>query len=227
MGADIFPLWVHGIPSSYSNPPRDAAWRAALAMTLPFAPAIMGSQGIKADFVLLPADWSRKGNDLDNLCELLFSVLINARRWIGGRRPNLRWYRVSKKPGEPSGCLVDVVESMAPTFEPIGSLRILDDVYTGELPRNVRDPMLARWVESRSGLAAPRHAYSVLLQFESNTLNIGDIATGYVKAVVDSLYPVLCGNPKEPRDWQITILQVERGISSLPSNGLRTCLWAS
>lgn len=224
-GADIFPLWIHGVPSSYSNPPRDATWKAALAKALPLAPGMIDCQGIKVDFVLLPADWSRDGNDLDNLCDLPFSVLINAKGWVGGRRPNLRWYRVSKQPGERPGCLVDLPKGTAPPFGPTWPRRILDDVYTGELPKNARDPVLARWVEPHRLSAGTGHDFSVLLQFGGGTFNIGDIATGPVKGVLDSLYPILGGSPGKPEDWRITLLQVEKSIPSVPDEGLRICVW--
>ena len=207
-----FPVWVPGVPSPYANPPREGAWRRALAEHLPSPPPSTTGSGVVAEFVLSPSDRRGEGNDLDNLCEPLLSVLINAKGWVGGHRRGLNWYRVSKTQGSQSGCRVTVTEGPAPLFAPPAGGRVLDGIYPGELPRNAQDPVLSSWVESTRLLHRTFDRYEVFLQFESAILNIGNIATGRVKAMIDSLHPVLGGDSVKPQDWRITRLQVERGV---------------
>lgn len=220
-----FPVWVPGVPSTYSNGEPEAIWKAILSQTLPAAPLTAAAHGMTADFLVPLSVWGREGNDLDNLCDPLCSILINQKGWLGGRRPNLMWYCVSKNPGAPSGARVAVHNDSPPSFKPEADAEIIHDVYSGPLPKNVQDPLLARWVESHRRCDGLWKRYHVLLQIEGKTLNIGDVAKDYgVKGIVDSLYPLLGGDAENPGDDRITMLQVEKGVM-LPSGALRLVVW--
>ncbi len=55
-------------------------------------------------------------------------------------------------------------------------------------------------------------------------MNLGDIATGKVKSIIDCLYPVIGGNMGSPEDWRIDILEVTKGIKILPENAIRVSI---
>ena len=45
--------------------------------------------------------------------------------------------------------------------------------------------------------------YAVTLEFGTSAINLGDIATGPVKSVIDNLYPIVGGTRGAPDDWRI------------------------
>ncbi|MBZ0268569.1 hypothetical protein K8I85_10475, partial [bacterium] len=57
-------------------------------------------------------------------------------------------------------------------------------------------------------------------------INIGDIATGRVKAVIDCLYPWLGGNCGAPEDHRISALHVEQEAAGVPAGSVAISLWA-
>ncbi len=62
--------------------------------------------------------------------------------------------------------------------------------------------------------------YAVGLRFGGSAVNIGDIATGRVKSVIDCLYPILGGVVGAPEDWRITSLYVEKKSANVPDGAV-------
>ena len=61
----------------------------------------------------------------------------------------------------------------------------------------------------------------VQIQFGSAAVNLGDIATGKTKPIIDCLFPVLGGTSGDPDDDRISTLQVEKGVKEVPLDGVR------
>jgi hypothetical protein len=66
---------------------------------------------------------------------------------------------------------------------------------------------------------------SCLLRFGAQAINIGDIATGVVKSLIDCLYPVLGGSAGDPADDRIDVLTVVKGAEGIPPGSVEVCLW--
>jgi hypothetical protein len=59
--------------------------------------------------------------------------------------------------------------------------------------------------------ARPSGAIAVDLEF-AGPVNLGDIATGRLKNVIDCLYPVIGGRPGAPNDARITLIEATRRV---------------
>lgn len=66
---------------------------------------------------------------------------------------------------------------------------------------------------------------AIRFQFSSEKVNIGNIASGSVKSLIDCLYPILGGRLGAPDDWRVDILQVEKGVQGLLSDSVRISIW--
>ena len=110
-----------------------------------------------------------------------------------------------------------LTESEAPAFRIDPSFVVFDHQYSGTLPMSGKDPFFMSWVNREKDAHPAKYdgGYSVLLQFSSESINIGDISTGRVKNIIDCLYPVT-GD-----DRRIEFLQVEKGLSSIEIGGIR------
>lgn len=150
------------------------------------------------------------GQDLDDLCEPVLSVLVNKAGWFRGRRSNIRWFEASKSVDTFTGCHLAVSRDPTPVWRTPDGQPLLDALYPGPLPRSARDPAMAAWALANRQQVATGPCL-VRLSFASPRVNLGDVATGPVKSAIDCLYPVLGGQPGRPVDDLVTILQVEKG----------------
>jgi len=150
-----------------------------------------------------------EGADLDNLCEPVFAVLANRLGWFGGRRPNVRAFWARKALAEPTGCRIRITDSRWAETSPNGDV-LLDGTYMDELPRSARDENFAAWVSrTMSRPARSLGELTVELGF-AGPVNLGDIATGRLKNVIDCLYPLIGGRPGAPNDSRITVIEATR-----------------
>ena len=159
--------------------------------------------------------------DVDNICDPVFSILINNKGWFGGQRPNMQWYRATKKQGSKSGCTVEMVERNP--IEIISEKGILfDKTFIGTFPNSATDQFFSSWVEKGlDGRLENNDHCMVQIQFGSAAVNLGDIATGKTKPIIDCLFPVLGGTSGDPDDDRISTLQVEKGVKEVPLDGVR------
>lgn len=67
--------------------------------------------------------------------------------------------------------------------------------------------------------------FAVLLRFGDPQINLGDIATGRVKALIDGMFPLLGGEIGKPEDWRIKSLAVEKGTLDLTPNSVSITIW--
>ena len=199
------PFWVSGIPATFATR-RERPWKQALERSV-LRPAGQVVDGLVLRFSLPTLAPHGQPLDIDNLCEPVFSVVINKLGWFGGKRPNLRWWHATKTCGQPSGLRLSV-HSVSPRVISDGAHdECLDTTYTGTLPRKATDDGIPSWLNSLGGFKPPaKHdRFAVQLQFGGSMVNIGDIATGNVKAVLDCLYPVIGGVKGKPEDWRVDV----------------------
>lgn len=213
-------FFVEGSPATFATR-REAAWRQRL-LTAPPQCLAGREQGLWLDFA--PGSDAVNGQpfDLDNLCEVAFSVLVGGLGWFGGRRPGVRWWSATRRVARPTGCAVTIHEERAdrrPRFAPIAS-----GIYPGPLPSSARDPDLAVWAASIPVCRGGGGPFSLGIAF-GGAVNIGDIATGRVKAVIDCLYPWLGGNCGAPEDHRISALHVEQEAAGVPVGSVAISLW--
>lgn len=207
--AGMLDVFVPGVPAPFATA-GERSWRDAIASQLVGTAPSLRATEIALDFTIRGSAGYPDGPDLDNLCEPIFSVVVNRLGWFGGRRSAIQAFRATKRVGEPTGCRIRVIERRddIPT---VGRRVLLSRTWPGALPRNARDPAVATWVRaSMLGAAGPGTRLGVRLSFEAPT-NLGDIATGRVKNVIDCLYPILGGSSGAPQDSRIVSIEARNG----------------
>lgn len=203
---------VTGPPATFATR-GEAEWKQVIAKRLP--DGISGC-GLTLKFVLPVADeWKLKA-DIDNFCEPVFSALINKKGWLGGRRGNLLFWTAEKSIGPEPGLEVTACTEAPNTLGTRGQ-SIIEGTFPGVLPRRAMDTATAEWATSLIGSYTPSGAdrFDVTLEFADGATNIGDIATGKVKSLIDCLHPVIGGTARAPEDWRIDRLSVSKGVAGL------------
>jgi len=218
-------FWIDGTPATFATA-KEFAWKRALARQIP-SPTLQGQEtGLLLRFVLPSlAPWGHP-LDVDNLCEPLFSVLVNRLGWFNGRRPNIRWWRATKEGGEALGCAITV--STEPVPPALASSPEWEELYTGPLPSSARSPEVAEWAHRVRHEHAPDwipRSCALSLGFSRAAINLGDIATGPVKSFIDCLYPLLGGHAGAPQDHRIDSLTVTKDLAHLPEDTVFVRLW--
>jgi hypothetical protein len=172
-------------------------------------PEMSEREAITVEFSLSGAQEGGRASDLDNLLDPVFSVVINRLGWCGGRRPNLRWIAAEKTYRSPTGARI-TLESGSPSWPrtEAGDV-LLHDLYEGSLPRAATDTDFANWVRAAQ-IRRVEGKVAVRLSFAILKVNLGEIATGPVKPLLDGLWPVLGGNPAAPHDWRVGALLLEK-----------------
>ncbi len=202
-------IWIPGTPAPFATR-GEKPWKDQLAQAVPDHPNT--GVGLKLSFVLSDeGTWARK-TDIDNLCEPVFSVVVNKLGWFGGRRPNLECFWAEKRYGEPVGLELSVLAKRPAHDDLRLNDVVFEGIYDGPLPSRATDTEIPDWLRSL-GCAEPTNgavALGVHLRFSSR-INIGDVATGHVKSVIDCLYPILGGTAGAPEDWRVHVLVVEKG----------------
>jgi hypothetical protein len=182
--------------------------------------------GVEMQFFLKDmAPWGHH-LDVDNLCEPVFSVLVNRLQWFEGRRRNIRWWYASKKLSSESGLKLTL--SAEPVWEQnLGLTPFFDHLYTGPLPMSGTDPELARWAASlyNDKPVLRCRNLAVFLRFADEKINLGNIAAGSVKFLIDCLYPILGGAPGRPEDWRNRTMAVEKCSKGLSTGCVRVTIW--
>lgn len=200
--------FIAGRPSSFATA-AERPWKEAIAAGLPEVQTSTRATFLELAFAVAPAVGYAEGADLDNLCEPVFSVLANRLGWFGGSRPNVRAFRARKTLAEPTGCRIRITEARWADAWLAGHF-LLDGTYADQLPRSARDASFAAWVaRTMSRPARPSGGIAVELGF-AGAVNLGDIATGRLKNVIDCLYPVIGGRPGAPNNARITAIEATR-----------------
>jgi hypothetical protein len=149
--------------------------------------------------------------------------IVRCGRWRNGL--TVRFYVETLTPHHQPidvGCEIETFASPPPELFASASDYLIDSTYQGQLPYDGRDHNFATWADERgSKLRRARGEYIAMLRFGSGDINIGEIATGRVKNVVDCLWPLIGGQPGAPQDWRIRTLQVEKAFPGLGVDEIR------
>lgn len=216
---DMTEFWAPGIPATFATA-GERPWRECLEQAIAEAAGRDEHSGVSLSFSV---ESLRRGGhpfDLDNLCEPVISVLVNGKGWFRGRRPNIRWWSAERHVASTTGCRIHLADDVPDDH--LSGQTIFEGVYAGEFPSRATDTRIADWLTNSvlDQRARDRH-FGVGLCFGTDAINLGDIATGPVKSIIDNLYPLLGGAVGVPEDWRIERLLLCKGHSDLASNELR------
>lgn len=216
--------WVPGEPATYQTK-KEEKWKIALQHEL-IGIVPRECKGVSMDFILSTLAPNGHPLDVDNLCQPVFSVLCGKLGWFGGRRPNIKYWSACKSVGEKTGVYIKVsdlklnIDNCLPV--------IFDSVYSGALPKNATDVNFIEWVEQRVATGIQRRErYSMKIEFGGLAVNIGEIATGKVKSIIDCMVPVIGGKYGVPEDWRINRLLVSKGAKDLNTGQVRIRIWGN
>jgi hypothetical protein len=196
----IFNVSVKGIPAPWANS-GETKWKEAMRHQVPAAGDTSGLKGLVMEFGY------RGRGDLDNLCEPVFSVVVNEKKWFGGRRSNIEWWLASKD-SKRTGCKIVASSDDSPPVE-FGKL-MFEGKYKGTLPRRAKNEPMLDWMKKNYVERPIEKMVGVELGFEGYGVNLGDISTGPVKSCIDCLQPILGGPEGNPDDGRISDLLVKR-----------------
>jgi len=219
-------FWISGVSAPYSTQ-KERPWKEAVEREIPRRRDSMVETGVDFEFHLTGADTDPWVPDLDNLCEPMFSVLVNRLGWFGGKRANIRWWRASKRHEGKTGCRVRLWSGAVPKLGWGPNRLVVNAVFKGPLPLNAQNERMLSWSRSLQPNQRPFASwrYCLLLWFGDPSLNLGEIATGSVKSTIDCLVPLLRGEFGVPDDRWVTALQVEKGVAGVPKTGVEVLLW--
>ena len=204
--------WISGRPAPFATT-GEGPWKQAIAAQMP-RPSGEHAAGMVLEFTLPDRPVWPAQPDLDNLCEPVFSTVINRLGWFGGSRPNLNWYLATKRPGSELGAQIVVQATAAPDIPAVLRGPVFAAIWPGPLPLSAREVGFADWVR-RQETPLPPGPLAVALEFGGSQLNIGEVATGRIKNVIDCLQPILGGPFGNPDDHRIVLLLVVKGTSGL------------
>lgn len=208
---------VDGVPATFATK-GEKPWRAVVAASVPRQPADGRTYRVlSASFVTPTEATGRHAQDVDNLMEPVLWALVGRLGWFGGKRSNLdEWFATIQHGAKPGAEFAMADELLASRVSTVTETLAIG-TYSGPLPNCATHPEACAWSEAlaRSLAWRPREACGLELAFASPTVNIGEIATGPVKATIDCLYPFLGGTRGHPEDQRIRTLVVRRGVADV------------
>lgn len=214
--------WVPGTPATFATW-GEKPWRLELERHLAGVQVPGGETGLVFEFDVATMTPGGIPRDLDNLCEPVFSVVVNRLAWLGGSRTRIEWWSASVRIGVPTGLRLQLGSERlirTPKTPPL-----FEFAFEGPLPISGTDPAIPNALRSLINSPLPAGDLEVRLSFGSSALNIGDIATGRVKNVIDCLFPVWGGVAGKPADHRIKRLHVAKGNREAPGKGFTLAVW--
>jgi hypothetical protein len=223
-------IWVAGRPATFATK-GEKPWKEVLAAVVPPPGTSDTARGVRLEFVLPTLTPSGMPLDVDNLCEPVFSAVVNGLGWFGGQRNRIEWWEASKREarrGEEAGCWIRF-DNAAEPGDP-ESAGLIDAGYCGPLPRSAKDEAVHGWAwDQRKAVhpgTVPKRA-ALWLDFGDGTVNLGDIATGRVKNFIDCLYPIIGGAAGSPDDHRFERIVVTRSADRAVSADVRVRIEAT
>ena len=218
-------FFIPGVPATFATK-GEIPWRQTLARSIE-DPDDQAFLGVRLSFILPTLEPRGHPLDIDNLCEPVFSILINASGFFKGRRPNLLWWEATKVQGTKCGVRVILEQSQPRGLTSELGEPSFNQLYSGTLPSSATDPDIPNWLSSLGVCKAVEGSgrFALQLDFLNPRVNVGNIATGKVKTIIDCLYPLLGGSKGKPEDWRIDRLLVTKGFSSDLASAVQITLW--
>jgi hypothetical protein len=185
-----------------------------------------GESGSRLRFQLKLAAAELETGRLLVLCEPILNALIQRLGWSGGFRSQLQAWTASKEASEETGVRITTSAAGEEAFEQQFGEPILDFLFEGTMPKKSSDPYLSGLLV-KLGYKQPEQQpkYAVRLQVGSAEINIGEVLRGSVKAMIDSLYPIIGGDSGSAQDQSIYHLQVLKGVKDLKEHVVRISIW--
>lgn len=112
--------------------------------------------------------------------------MINGQGWFGGHRANLRWIAARKLVRDNPGVRFAVLAEPRRLWEESAVEVGLDAVCPGYLPSPGSIGEYAAWVE-RNMHPLPPGGVGVAIDLADAAVNLGDIASGLIKILIDGL----------------------------------------
>ena len=207
---------ISGEPFTFATP-GEMPWRQTMMESIPENKDGKYS-GVELKFHYVPSV-HKQPLDVDNLCEPVFTILVGKKKYFGGKRGNIQWFK-AEKIQDVSGKLELKLFEKTPEMQM--NFVVFDEIYQGVFPKSATDVEFAEFVKNNTKERLRKDdECMVKIQFNSNDVNIGNISSGTVKPIIDCLYPVLGGVSGDPDDHVIRTLLVEKGISSIPQEKVR------
>jgi hypothetical protein len=122
--------WISGQPAPFATA-GERSWKDGMAAQVP-APFGEYCVGIVLNFSLRDDHGWPGHPDIDNLCEPVFSTVINRLRWFGGSRTRLVWYLATKHPGADVGALISLTSDPAPEVASLVTAPSLAATWSGD-----------------------------------------------------------------------------------------------
>jgi hypothetical protein len=210
---------VPGAPVTFAGGAREKRWKQAVEAAVPLAISDTQFTGLAINFAIPDA----RKQDLDNLSEPVLSVVVNRLGWFAGRRPNLQWLALRKAVAHELGCWISPLSSPPVDWLPAHEMMV-DETYAALLPSSATTPGLAEWIDKRCRSAGDCR-YAVRLRF-GDRLNLGDVATGVVKPIIDCMWPIWGGSAKAPDDWRVDQLLLQRECDEVPPGAVGIRVWS-
>ncbi|MCB2101597.1 MAG: hypothetical protein KDE22_12045, partial [Rhodobacterales bacterium] len=209
-------VYVKGRPATFATS-GELPWKRTLAESL--GNVMLEGTGLVLRFTRQTTSKPQFRGDIDNLCEPVFSVVINKLGWLGGRRPNMRFWIASVKSGSQEGVELAAFKEVPEQEWCNSESLVFEGEYFGEIPKDGRNEEFPGWIREKWNNQPLRKGESlgVHLQFNSNDINIGGVSTGCVKSILDCTYPIIGGYAGAPDDWKIRKIIVEKDT---PMNGV-------
>ncbi|MEN3039551.1 MAG: hypothetical protein ABDI07_10480 [Candidatus Kryptonium sp.] len=203
----LLKFFVKGKPVTFATS-LERVWKEELRRGIPER-KISGETGLKLKFYLSSFDRMGQPFDLDNLVEPVFSVLVGEKGYFGGRRTNIKWWYAKREISSGiEGVEIELCTGYSSSV--ISGRQILDEEFREALPQSLKNSRIPDWLKAMQiGPIHEGERFSVNLQFPAQ-VNIGEIPTGPVKIVIDSLYPIFGGSERSPNDWKVDELLIEK-----------------
>lgn len=204
---------VPGMPASYSTR-REAAWKETIRAVIPPPGGDHPGDGLLVDVSIPLPTPQAPGADLDNLLDPVFSAVINGQGWFGGSRSHLQWVAASKLVLDEPGLRVALLDEAPELWQGSDVEIAMNAVYGADTPTSNTMSQYEEWV----GIHArplPPGGVGVTFDFSDSTVNLGDIATGVVKPLIDGLWPTLGGESGAPHDGRVAALRMRKGVTGI------------
>jgi hypothetical protein len=218
---------VKGLPATFATK-LEKEWKENLYNQIP-KPCLNGHEnGLKLKFFIPSLERHGQPFDIDNLCEPVFSVLVNKIGWFNSSRINIQWWQASKQISKNIGCDFEIYDQNRIDFPK--ELPLFEDNFTGTLPDNARSKELVSWAhEKRSEKKISKLPTPIILYllFNNIDLNLGDISTGKLKSFIDCLFPLFGGELGAPQDHRIVNLIVEKRYDKYQPKSVLIKLWSA
>jgi hypothetical protein len=205
---------VPGVPASYSTGP-EAAWKETISTAVPPPSGEHPGDGLLVDISIPLPTPQAPGADLDNLLDPVFSTVINRQGWFGGRRSHLRWVAASKLVLDQPGLWLALLEEAPDLWRDPDVDIAMKAVYEAAIPTPNTRSEYEEWVSLHAGPPLPPGGVGVALDFSDSAVNLGDIATGVVKPMIDGLWPILGGHSGAPHDGRVAALRMRKGVTGI------------